>query len=83
MKHILREHTSSGFRFSPKANWPAKATITHSGSGQKYEVPLKWDAKGVAETAWAIPKEAKLGRYDVHLQSFFPVISVWRSTGFR
>jgi len=71
MKHILREHTSSGFRFSPKANWPAKATITHSGSGQKYEVPLKWDAKGVAETAWAIPKEAKLGRYDVHLQSFF------------
>ncbi|PKN17285.1 MAG: alpha-2-macroglobulin [Deltaproteobacteria bacterium HGW-Deltaproteobacteria-6] len=70
MKHILREHTSSGFRFSPKTSWPAKATITHSGSGQKYEFPLKWDAKGVAETTWAIPKEAKLGRYDIHLQSF-------------
>ena len=70
MKHILREHSPSGFRFARQAKWPAKATITHSGSGQKYEFPLTWDAKGIAQTTWAIPKEAKLGRYDIYLQSY-------------
>ena len=76
MKHILREHTPEGFRFSPQAKLPVKATITHSGSGQKYEFPLKWDAKGIAETTWAIPKEAKLGHYSISLQDYL-------SGGFR
>jgi len=70
MKHVLREHTSQGFRFPSKAKLPAKAMITHSGSGQKYEFPLKWDAKGIAETTWAIPKEAKLGRYSIVLKDY-------------
>jgi len=70
MKHILREHAPSGFRNIPQAKLPVKATITHSGSGQKYEFPLKWDAKGSAETAWTIPREAKLGRYVIFLQDY-------------
>ncbi|MEE9910928.1 MAG: alpha-2-macroglobulin [Deltaproteobacteria bacterium] len=69
MKHVLREHAASGFRFMPQAKLPAKVIIMHSGSGQKYEFPLKWDAaRGVAETTWAIPREARLGHYDIHLQ---------------
>lgn len=67
MKHILRQHGPSGFRFVPKSKWPAKAEIIHTGSGQKYEFALKWDHKGIAESSWSIPKEARLGRYDIYL----------------
>jgi hypothetical protein len=55
MKHILREHFAGGFRFYSREKLPDKATITHAGSGQKYELPLVWDAKGTAENAWSIP----------------------------
>jgi hypothetical protein len=44
---------------------PTLVSIQHYGSEQKYEFPLKWDANGVAETRWSIPKDAKLGNYDV------------------
>ncbi|MRR18217.1 MAG: alpha-2-macroglobulin, partial [Deltaproteobacteria bacterium] len=71
MKHILREHAPSGFRFfSQAAKLPAQVAVTHSGSGQKYEFPLAWDARGTAETTWVIPKEAKLGNYAISLSGY-------------
>ena len=39
--------------------------IEHAGSEQKYEVPLKWDAKDSAESDWEVPKDAKTGVYRV------------------
>ena len=30
-----------------------------------YELPLRWDGAGVAESTWTIPKTARLGQYDV------------------
>jgi alpha-2-macroglobulin len=68
MKHFLRQRASSGFRFVSKTKRPAEATVTHSGGGEQYKFKLEWDGKGIAETAWDIPREAKLGRYDVYLQ---------------
>ncbi len=68
MKHVLRQHGTKGFSMVPQAQWPGSVSIEHLGSGQKYEFPLKWDGKGVAETTWTIPKEAKLGRYAVILR---------------
>ena len=70
MKHVLREHAPLGFRFFAQAKRPNKVIITHSGSEQKYEFPLTWDAKGIAETTWAIPKEAKLGHYSISLSDY-------------
>jgi uncharacterized protein YfaS (alpha-2-macroglobulin family) len=67
MKHILRRHTMNGFSPAPSAQEPNTVSITHLGSFQTYEFPLKWDALGVAETEWAIPREAKLGTYGVSL----------------
>jgi len=67
MKHILRQHTTRGFAPVPQDQMPALVSIQHYGSEQKYEFPLKWDANGVAETHWAIPKDAKLGNYNVLL----------------
>jgi hypothetical protein len=67
MKHILRERMSQGFSFATAAERPMTLSIRHLGSDERYEFPLQWDATGSAESAWRIPKEAKLGRYDVVL----------------
>jgi uncharacterized protein YfaS (alpha-2-macroglobulin family) len=47
---------------------PRKAVIEHVGSNQKYEVPLKWDAKDITESAWVVPKDAKSGVYRVLIE---------------
>jgi len=67
MKHILRKHTMNGMVLAPSAQAPNTVSITHLGSFQTYDFPLKWDQSGVAETEWAIPREAKLGTYGVSL----------------
>jgi uncharacterized protein YfaS (alpha-2-macroglobulin family) len=67
MKHIIRKHAMSGFSLLTDAEIPKTVSIQHQGSDQRYEFPLKWDKKGIAETEWRIPKEAKLGHYSVFL----------------
>jgi len=67
MKHILRQRTTQGFSPVAEAKRPDLVSIQHGGSGEKYEFPLKWDAQGIAETTWAIPRDAKLGNYNVVL----------------
>lgn len=67
MKHIFRKKTMSGFNIVSKENMPNYVSIMHSGSYEKYEFPLKWNADGSAETTWAIPKDVKLGTYEVSL----------------
>jgi alpha-2-macroglobulin len=65
MKHILRLRSLAGFALVPDADRPSAVTIQHVGSNEKYDLPLAWDAAGSAENTWAIPKEAKLGTYQV------------------
>ena len=67
MKHVFRQQTMKGFSLLPQSQLPDSVTIEHYGSGQKYQFPLKWDASGIAEMTWTIPKEAKLGFYEVRL----------------
>jgi len=67
MKHLFRQHTMKGFSTVLKPQLPDFISIEHYGSGQEYQFPLKWDPNGIAETIWAIPKEAKLGFYGVRL----------------
>ncbi|MBI5634203.1 MAG: alpha-2-macroglobulin [Nitrospirae bacterium] len=69
MKHIARNHTTAGFSHVEEKKLAKTVTIMHVGSDQKYELPLKWDSKGIAETEWQIPKDAKLGTYSVFLRS--------------
>lgn len=68
MKHILRQHDMKGFSPVPEEKRPRIISIEHLGSEQRYELPLAWDSKGVAETTWTIPSEAKLGGYRVVLR---------------
>ena len=65
MKHFYRQHVRAGFRLVPWDALPTRIVIEHAGSDQKYEVPVKWDAKDSAESTWDVPKEAKTGTYRV------------------
>jgi hypothetical protein len=67
MKHFIRRHTMDGFSAIPVGELPDTVSIRHAGSGQFFEVPITWDAAGIAETDWPIPKDAKLGVYTVNL----------------
>jgi uncharacterized protein YfaS (alpha-2-macroglobulin family) len=63
MKHIIRNHTMSGFSMAPEM--PKAVLIRHRGSDQRYKFPIKFDSSGIAEMEWRIPPDAKLGAYDV------------------
>ena len=65
MKHVARVPVGQGFRTPTAAELPKSLTLYHTGSDQRIEMPVKFDSKGIAETTWAIPKEAKLGAYEV------------------
>ncbi len=71
MKHILRTETSKGFGL-PAAQ-PATLMITHVGSGQQYTQPIAWRKTATgglsAENTFAIPPAAKLGVYQIYLQT--------------
>jgi alpha-2-macroglobulin len=68
MKHVLRKQTLGGFALPAESDRPKTITVQHLGSDQKYTLPVQWDAQGLAETTWTIPKEAKLGSYQVLVQ---------------
>jgi alpha-2-macroglobulin len=67
MKHLLRRESLRGFVLVPAAERPAKVVIRHLGSDDKHELPLAWDAAGIAESTWVIPAGARLGTWEVAL----------------
>ena len=68
MKHIVRRHTTAGFRMVNAAALAARAVVRHEGSGQQWDLPLRWDAAaGVAESSFTVPKDAKTGTYSITL----------------
>lgn len=68
MKHVARRHTVGGFRMLGATALPARAVIRHEGSGQQWDLPLRWDAAaGVAESSFAVPKDARTGSYSITL----------------
>ncbi len=66
MKHLIREHTGQGFRFVPTDRLGDKVVLRHEGSNDRFEIPVTWDRRGVAESKWEIPREAKQGAYRVY-----------------
>ena len=69
MKHLIRIESQDGFKLMPRAQLPNRLRIVHQGSNQEFQFPLQWRGDRSAETAFAIPKEAKLGRYDVTMDT--------------
>jgi hypothetical protein len=79
MTHYFRQRTAAGFAV-PQAR-PARLRLEHQGSGQKYEFELRFDDRGLAESAWEIPKEAKLGQYQIRLGGPFEGQERWWDAG--
>ena len=71
MKHVLRTQTGAGFAL-PRQR-PGTLVITHVGSGQQYQQPLKWRNTATgglsAESEFAVPAAARLGQYQVELRA--------------
>lgn len=67
MKHIFRNKVMTGFNFPDESLLPKVMMVHHEGSDQEFEVPLSWDNSGLSDASWSIPKEAKLGLYQVSL----------------
>jgi alpha-2-macroglobulin len=65
LKHVLRRRVTGGFSQLAEAEKPASVFIRHGGSNQEFELPVKWDAQGLAENEWQIPRDARLGFYEV------------------
>jgi uncharacterized protein YfaS (alpha-2-macroglobulin family) len=66
MKHFLRRHVEKGIVQATKEQ-DRTLHIMHEGSGQQYELPLKWQANGSAESTWTIPADARQGWYELML----------------
>jgi uncharacterized protein YfaS (alpha-2-macroglobulin family) len=56
-----------GFAAVPPAEQPGTLRVVHLGSGDSWDAPLAFGAGGAAESTWAIPRQAKLGSYEVRL----------------
>lgn len=69
MKHEFRIENMHGFALADKDRLPTRARIIHQGSAQEFQFPLSWRNGKNAETVMTLPKEAKLGSYDVVLDS--------------
>ena len=66
MKHLLRRRTGEGLKL-PEGGQPSLARLTHQGSYEQFDIPLKWRGNGSAESQWAVPAGAKLGSYAISL----------------
>jgi uncharacterized protein YfaS (alpha-2-macroglobulin family) len=65
MKHFYRRHVRGGLRSPAAGALPKEASIEHQGSEQRYQLPVKWDARGSAVSDWLVPRDAKTGVYRV------------------
>jgi len=70
MKLFMRRQTQRGFAAVPAGKLGNKVVIRHAGSDKEFELPVKWDATGIAETEWPIPADAKQGAYEVLVEDF-------------
>jgi alpha-2-macroglobulin len=68
MKHVMRRQDLRGLSVPAAADRPGALKIRHQGSNEEYALALTWDAAGIAESAWAIPRGAKLGRYEIAME---------------
>jgi len=67
MKHFVRTETLGGFGLLPTGKVADTVSIRFADTDQHYDFPLTWNSDGTAVTDWNIPKDAKLGQYQVVL----------------
>lgn len=83
MKHLMRMETPSGLALAPGQKLPNLVRIVHQGSGQQYELPLSWNNGRSAQSVFVLPKDARLGSYDVMLSGGDAQQGMFYTGGFR
>lgn len=68
MKHFARVRTMEGLMFPASQPNFKEAVVYHTGSNEKYVLPVTWSANGTAENSWKIPETAKLGTYQIYFR---------------
>lgn len=68
MKHFVRAETSRGLAKANEQQLAKQARLVHLGSDQEYRIDLKWQAGRYAASRFVIPKDARLGVYQVYLE---------------
>lgn len=81
MKHFYRRHVRGGLRSPAADTLPRKASIEHQGGEQRYELPVRWDARGSAVSDWQVPRDAKTGVYRVVFEDTLNGRAARRSAG--
>ncbi len=72
MKLFVREQTGAGFALPPRASLEDTLTIRHVGSEREYTVPVAWNAGVTGEAAFAVPKDAYTGTYQIFVNDSLP-----------
>ncbi|MBU6153766.1 MAG: hypothetical protein KGP28_05645 [Bdellovibrionales bacterium] len=67
MRHFIRQYHWKGLKLLK--NPPSFVVITHNGSDETWNLPVKFDGQGGATTTWKIPEKANLGTYSIRLTS--------------
>jgi alpha-2-macroglobulin len=65
MKALLRSKSMAGFGVPDEARRPTKLVVEFTAMQQRHEIPVVFDAAGVATAEWQIPATARLGSYGV------------------
>jgi uncharacterized protein YfaS (alpha-2-macroglobulin family) len=68
MKHYARELKLTKLVVPKPSLLPSTLEITHIGSGQTFDFPLKWRNQIYSDSTFKIPKDAKLGEYSIELK---------------
>lgn len=80
MKHLLREQTRNGLENPSFSRLPETVELTHYGSGESFEQPLRWSSDNGGARAYSsfdLPKNAPLGEYMIMLSGS----KSWHETG--
>jgi alpha-2-macroglobulin len=67
LKLFSRQELARGLGLLPQEQLPKALTAFHVGSDDSFPLPLMWRGNRYALAQWKIPKEAKLGAYELRL----------------
>lgn len=61
MKLFARRRQALGFAHVDRSELGREIILRHQGSGEEVKLPVAWDAQGIAEAAYTLPREARQG----------------------
>ncbi len=87
MKHIARVPNYKGYAYPTAQNLkqalPDHITVELVGGEFTLDIPVEWDARGVATSTWKIPQDANIGSYHIKVGSSWRETAQFKVSEFR